>query len=58
VTLDLGAAEPDALWRQAQALGARKALLHREGALIALDRAGERRFAADAWGEVEQWLRA
>lgn len=58
VTLDLGKAEPDALWQQAQATGARKALLHRDGALIALDATGERRFAADAWGEVELWLRA
>jgi ATP phosphoribosyltransferase regulatory subunit len=58
VTLDLGKAEPHALWRQAQATGARKALLHRGGELIALDATGERRFAAGEWGEVERWLRA
>ena len=58
VTLDLGKAEPDALWRQAQATGAPRILLHRNGSLIARDAHGERRFDAGDWAEVERWLRA
>lgn len=57
VTLDLSHADPDALWRQAQEAGAAKALLHTDDGLIGRDAAGERRFAAGEWAEVERWLR-
>jgi ATP phosphoribosyltransferase regulatory subunit len=58
VTLDLGETEPDALWQQAQATGAPRIILHRDGALLARDEHGERRFAAGDWAEVEAWLRS
>jgi hypothetical protein len=58
VVLDLGKAEPAALWAQAQATGTPRIILHRDGQLLARDAHGERVFAAGDWGEVETWLRS
>jgi ATP phosphoribosyltransferase regulatory subunit len=57
VVLDLGEAEPDALWAQALATGTPRIILHRDGNLLARDKQGERQFAAGDWAEVEAWLR-
>jgi ATP phosphoribosyltransferase regulatory subunit len=58
VMLDLGQAEPDALWQQAQDTGTPRIILHRHGSLLARAEHGERRYAAGDWAEVEAWLRS
>lgn len=58
VVLDLGHFELDALWEQAQATETPRVIRHEEGALLARDAHGERRFAAGDWAEVEAWLRS